>query len=191
MRRCAAWCATGPRPSPPSIALATSFDTTLMDRVCTAIALETKARGIRMVLSPLVNLDTDLRWGLAEVVCGEDPLLASWMGATCVKARESRGIPTAPKHFAVNHGDGGRDSYPMFGASATYNKPFQACIQQGGMRSILTAYTLLEGRPCSANGYLLNEARQEVMERGKFRLMIGGSSKDIRLRTVVELVVKG
>jgi hypothetical protein len=32
---------------------------------------------------------------------------------------------------------------------------------------------------------------QEVMERGNFRLMIGGSSKDIRLRTVVELVVKG
>jgi aminopeptidase N len=37
-----------------------------MDRVCTAIALETKARGIRMVLSPVVNLDTDLRWELLQ-----------------------------------------------------------------------------------------------------------------------------
>ena len=108
---------------PPSIALATSFDTTLMDRVCTAIALETKARGIRMVLSPVVNLDTDLRWGRAEEVCGVDPLLASWMGATCIKAMESRGILTTPKHFAVNHGDGGRDSYPMCGASATCTSP--------------------------------------------------------------------
>jgi beta-glucosidase len=35
---------------------------------------------------------------------------------------------------------------------------------------------------------LLNEAMQEVTEPGTFRLMIGGSSKDIRLRAVVELV---
>ena len=33
---------------------------------------------------------------------------------------------------------------------------------------------------------LLNEALQEVTEPGTFRLMIGGSSKDIRLRTVLE-----
>jgi beta-glucosidase len=35
---------------------------------------------------------------------------------------------------------------------------------------------------------MLNEAMQEVTEPGNFRLMIGGSSKDIRLRTVIELV---
>jgi beta-glucosidase len=35
---------------------------------------------------------------------------------------------------------------------------------------------------------LLNEAMEEVTEPGTFRLMIGGSSKDIRLRTEVEFV---
>ncbi|MBK9289360.1 MAG: glycoside hydrolase family 3 protein [Flavobacteriales bacterium] len=39
----------------------------------------------------------------------------------------------------------------------TYLKPFQACIQQGGARSIMTAYNSLDGRPCSANGHLLND----------------------------------
>jgi hypothetical protein len=34
---------------------------------------------------------------------------------------------------------------------------------------------------------MLSEALEEVTEPGTFRLMIGGSSKDIRLRTVVEL----
>ena len=35
---------------------------------------------------------------------------------------------------------------------------------------------------------MLNEAWQQVTEPGAFRLMLGGSSKDIRLRAVVELV---
>ncbi len=58
---------------PQSIALAASFDTTLMGQVGRAIALETKARGIRMVLSPVVNLATDVRWGRVEETYGEDP----------------------------------------------------------------------------------------------------------------------
>ncbi len=146
---------------PQSIAMAASFDTTLMRQVSTAIALETKARGIRMVLSPVVNLATDVRWGRVEETYGEDPYLASLMGATYVKAFESRGIITTPKHFAVNHGDGGRDSYPAFLNERllreTYFKPFKACVQQGGARSIMTAYNSLNGRPCSSNSWLLND----------------------------------
>ncbi|MFN8350617.1 MAG: glycoside hydrolase family 3 N-terminal domain-containing protein [Flavobacteriales bacterium] len=146
---------------PQSIALASSFDTTLMRQVSDAIALETKARGIRMVLSPVVNLATDVRWGRVEETYGEDPLLASWMGATYVKAMESRGIITTPKHFVANHGDGGRDSYPAFHSERhlreTYLKPFEACVKLGGARSIMTAYNSLDGRPCSANNWLLND----------------------------------
>ncbi len=146
---------------PQSIAMAASFDTTLMSQVATAIALETKARGIRMVLSPVVNLATDVRWGRVEETYGEDPLLASWMGATYVRAMESRGIITTPKHFVANHGDGGRDSYPAFHSERllreTYFKPFKAAIQLGGARSIMTSYNSLDGRPCSANSWLLND----------------------------------
>ncbi len=146
---------------PQSIALAASFDTTLMREVSDAIALETKARGIRMVLSPVVNLATDVRWGRVEETYGEDPLLASWMGAAYVKAMESRGIITTPKHFVANHGDGGRDSYPAFHSERhlreTYLKPFEACVKLAGARSIMTAYNSLNGRPCSANSWLLND----------------------------------
>lgn len=152
---------TGATAFPQSIAMAASFDTTLMAQVSVAIAKETRARGIRMVLSPVVNLATDVRWGRVEETYGEDPLLTSWMGATYVKAMESRGIITTPKHFVVNHGDGGRDSYPAFHSERllreTYFKPFKACIQQGGARSIMTAYNSLNGRPCSANAWLLND----------------------------------
>ena len=146
---------------PQSIAMAASFDTTLMAQVSAAIADETKARGIRMVLSPVVNLATDVRWGRVEETYGEDPLLSSFLGATYVKAMESRDIITTPKHFVANHGDGGRDSYPAFHSERllreSYFKPFKACIQKGGARSIMTSYNSLDGRPCSANSWLLND----------------------------------
>lgn len=145
---------------PQSIGMAASFDADLMARVADAIALETKARGIRMVLSPVVNLATDVRWGRVEETYGEDPLLASAFGVAYVKAMERRGIITTPKHFVANHGDGGRDSYPIFHSERllreTYLKPFEACIRLGRARSIMTAYNSLDGRPCSANDWLLN-----------------------------------
>ncbi|HEX5667852.1 MAG TPA: glycoside hydrolase family 3 N-terminal domain-containing protein, partial [Chitinophagaceae bacterium] len=46
---------------PQSIALAASWDTSMMRKVADAIALETKHRGIRQILSPVVNLATDVR----------------------------------------------------------------------------------------------------------------------------------
>ncbi|MBP7512897.1 MAG: glycoside hydrolase family 3 C-terminal domain-containing protein [Flavobacteriales bacterium] len=146
---------------PQSIGIAASWDTTLMSRVAEAIASETKARGIRMVLSPVVNLATDPRWGRVEETYGEDPLLASCFGVAYVKAMESHGIITTPKHFVANHGDGGRDSYPVFHGERllreSYFKPFKAAIQLGGARSIMTSYNSLDGRPCSANKHLLQD----------------------------------
>lgn len=93
---------------PQSIALAATFDTTLVSRVSTAIARETKSRGIRQILSPVVNLATDVRWGRVEETYGEDPRLSADMGVSFVKNFERMGVITTPKHFVANSGDGGR-----------------------------------------------------------------------------------
>jgi beta-glucosidase len=58
---------------PQSIALAASFDTALMSKVSKAIAMETRARGIRDILSPVLNIASDVRWGRTEETYGEDP----------------------------------------------------------------------------------------------------------------------
>jgi beta-glucosidase len=146
---------------PQSIALAATWDTSLMTRVAGAIANETRSRGIRHVLSPVVNLATDPRWGRTEETYGEDPVLSAAMGVAFVKAFEQRRIVTNPKHFAVNHGDGGRDSYPIHLnerlMEETYFVPFKAVIQKGGARSIMSAYNSIDGLPSSANNWLLNK----------------------------------
>ena len=98
---------------PQSIALAATWDTSLMNNVANAIAEETMQRGIRQILSPVVNIAADVRWGRTEETYGEDPFLASAMGVAFVKAFENKNIITTPKHFIANVGDGGRDSYPI------------------------------------------------------------------------------
>ena len=98
---------------PQAIALAATWDTALVGRVAAAIARETGSRGIRQVLSPVLNLARDVRWGRVEETYGEDPYLASAMGRAYVGALERAEIVTTPKHFVANVGDGGRDSYPI------------------------------------------------------------------------------
>jgi len=144
---------------PQSIGLAATWDTTLMGRVAASIARETRSRGIRDILSPVVNLASDVRWGRTEETYGEDPFLASAMGVAFVGAFERLGIVTTPKHFVANVGDGGRDSYPIHYNERLLDEqflaPFKACIEKGGSRSIMTAYNTVDGTAASSNAWLL------------------------------------
>ncbi|MFT4019598.1 MAG: glycoside hydrolase family 3 C-terminal domain-containing protein [Agriterribacter sp.] len=146
---------------PQAIALAATFDTSLMREVANAIAIETKLRGIRQILTPVVNIASDVRWGRTEETYGEDPFLSSEMGVAFVEAFEEKGIITTPKHFLANVGDGGRDSYPVHFnerlLEEIYLPPFKACIERGGSRSIMTAYNSIDGIAASANDWLLNK----------------------------------
>ncbi len=146
---------------PQAIGLSATWDTALMNKVANVIADETKQRGIRQILSPVVNIASDVRWGRTEETYGEDPFLTSAMAVTFVSAFEKKGIITTPKHFIANVGDGGRDSYPIHMnerlLEEIYFVPFKACFEKGGSRSVMTSYNSLDGVACSANYWLLQE----------------------------------
>lgn len=146
---------------PQAIALASTWDTALVTRVAKAIGTETRARGIRQVLAPVINIARDVRWGRVEETYGEDPYLTSRMGVAYCSAIEAEGVLTTPKHYVANVGDGGRDSYPIHYNERLlreiYLPPFKACIQEGRASSVMAAYNALDGLPCSANPWLLTE----------------------------------
>ena len=146
---------------PQAIALAATWDTGLVARVSDAIALETRSRGIRQVLSPVVNIASDVRWGRVEETYGEDPLLASAMGVAFVSAFERRGIVATPKHFVANVAEGGRDSYPIDvdqrSLEERFFPPFRAAIDRGHARSVMTAYNSVDGSPATQNRWLLRD----------------------------------
>ena len=146
---------------PQAIGLAATFDSALVARVHAAAARETRSRGIRMVLSPVVNIATDVRWGRVEETFGEDVHLSGVMGRAHVRAFESLGIVTTPKHFVANVGEGGRDSYPIDISRRALEErhfpPFRSLIQQAGARSVMTAYNSVDGSPATQSRFLLNE----------------------------------
>src|SRR5690606_39596415 len=49
------------------------------------------------ILSPVVNIASDVRWGRTEETYGEDPFLSSEMGVAFVSAFEKMNIITTPK----------------------------------------------------------------------------------------------
>lgn len=150
---------------PQAIGMGATWNIPLVHEVAGAIAAECRTRGIRQVLSPVVNVATDVRWGRTEETYGEDPFLVSEMGVAFVSAFEKQGIITTPKHFVANVGDGGRDSYPVH-ANERYLReihlpPFEACFRRGGSRSVMTSYNSYDGRPCTANAWLLRRLLKE------------------------------
>jgi beta-glucosidase len=144
---------------PQSIGLAATFDPELVGEVAAAIAAETRSRGLRQVLSPVINIARDVRWGRTEETYGEDPYLSARLGVAFVRAFEERGVIATPKHFVANVGAGGRDSYPIPDGERELREsdfvPFAAAINEGGSRSIMTSYNSWDGRPCAANPRLL------------------------------------
>jgi beta-glucosidase len=144
---------------PQAIGLAATWDTAIVHRVASDIANQVKERGIRQILSPVVNIASDVRWGRTEETYGEDPYLTSAMGVAFMSAFEQRGIITTPKHFVANVGDGGRDSYPIHFnerlLSEIHFPPFIDAIKKAGARSIMTAYNSIDGTAASANYWLL------------------------------------
>ncbi|HSC59498.1 MAG TPA: glycoside hydrolase family 3 N-terminal domain-containing protein, partial [Gemmatimonadales bacterium] len=145
---------------PAAISLAATWDTALVTRVAGAIAVEARSRGVRQVLSPVINVATDVRWGRVEETYGEDPFLVSRMGAAYVGAFERAGVVATPKHFVANVGAGGRDSYPIEVSDReldrVYFPPFEAAVAAGA-RSVMTAYNSVDGEPATQNRHLLTD----------------------------------
>ncbi len=150
---------------PQAIALAATWDTALVGKVAQAISMETSSRGIRQILSPVLNIARDVRWGRTEETYGEDPYLTTQMAMAFISQFEQNGVITTPKHFVANVGAGGRDSYPIsFNErilEEIYFPAFKTVFQKAGARSVMTSYNSLDGSPCTANEWLLRKKLKE------------------------------
>ena len=160
-------CLRGTTSFPQAIGLAATWDRDIMQKVAGVIASECKARGIRQVLSPTVDIARDLRWGRVEETYGEDAVLTSELAVAFCKAFEEVGIITTPKHFVANSGDGGRDSAPVYHSEKilkqVYFKPYAACFKRAGSRSVMASYNALNGVPAGLNKWLLTDMLKKYM----------------------------
>ncbi|OGU26779.1 MAG: hypothetical protein A2X66_02485 [Ignavibacteria bacterium GWA2_54_16] len=146
---------------PQAIGLAATWDPDLVARIATVIGKQSRSRGIRQVLSPVINIARDVRWGRVEETYGEDPYLQSRLAVAFCRSIESEGVLTTPKHFVANNGDGGRDSYPVHISERelreVYFPPFKAAFQEANAWSVMASYNALDDIPCSSSRWLLTD----------------------------------
>ena len=110
---------------PAPIGLAATWDPEVSRETGAAIAREARSTGVDMILSPVLDLARDPRWGRVEEDFGEDPYLTGQMGLAYVRGAQGESLATdhtvvaEPKHFA-GHGspEGGTKLPPSIWASA-------------------------------------------------------------------------
>ena len=154
---------------PQSIALAATFDTDLVEQVYSVTAREIRVRGAHHVLSPVVDIALDPRWGRIEETYGEDPYLVSRMGVAAVKGFQGDSFPIADdkvvatlKHM-TGHGqpEGGMNVGPsQISDRELYERffpPFEAAVKEANVASVMASYNEIDGIPSHANSWLLND----------------------------------
>jgi len=154
---------------PQAIALASTWNPELVERVFAVAAAEARARGVHQVLAPVVDVARDPRWGRIEETYGEDPYLAARMGVAAVRGFQGTDAVVGPsrvlatlKHM-TGHGqpESGTNVGPAPYGERTLRDvflyPFEVVIKEAGARSVMPSYNEVDGIPSHANRWLLHD----------------------------------
>jgi beta-glucosidase len=154
---------------PVPLGLASSWDPALLERVMSAAAKEARARGCQHVLSPVVDLGRDPRWGRIEETYGEDPYLVTRLGVAAIRGYQGTTLPLGPdkvfatlKHYA-GHGshEGGVNTAPgliperLFRAELLV--PFEVGVKEANAYTVMPSYNEVDGIPSHVNRWLIED----------------------------------
>ncbi len=156
---------------PIGLGLASSFDEELVTECTEMAAREAAVGGIHVTFSPMVDLARDPRWGRVMESSGEDPYLASVLGAAQVKAFQGESlaspenIAACVKHFAAYGAcEAGKDYNDVEISERAlrqfYLPSYKACVD-AGVKMLMPSFNVLNGIPSTANQYLMNNILRE------------------------------
>ena len=169
---------------PEPIGQAATFDPELSRRIGEAVSSEGRAKfNIAQQIgnygedagltfwSPNVNLFRDPRWGRGMETYGEDPLLIARMGVEFIRGMQGDDpvyLKTAAcaKHYAVHSGPeklrhGFNVNPTKRDLFETYLPAFEACVKEGKVESVMSAYNAVYGDSATGSHYLLTEVLRD------------------------------
>ncbi|CAL9355155.1 Beta-xylosidase [Streptomyces sp. enrichment culture] len=153
----AAWGATA---YPVPLSWGATFDPDVIRRMAAAIGRDMRSVGVHQGLAPVLDVVRDARWGRVEETIGEDPYLVGTIGTAYVQGLESAGIVATLKHFVgYSASRAGRNLAPSSVGprerADVLLPPFEMAVHEGGARSVMHAYTDIDGVPSAADESLL------------------------------------
>ena len=158
---------------PSGYARGAGWDPELEREIGKVVGRQERCVGITQTLAPVLDISRDQRMGRCAESYGEDPTLAAALGAAYADglgAEETAGLKTegVAKHFLGFHASEGgihgtACSISQRDLREVYAKPFQAAINDGGLRGIMPCYNPVNGVPASASGEIMTELLRDEM----------------------------
>jgi beta-glucosidase len=146
---------------PTAVNLAASWDLDLIKKVAAALAEESKARGVDVLLGPGINMKRLPLGGRNFEYFSEDPFLSAELAIAFIKKVQNKGIGTSLKHYAANNQEHKRfsidaqiDERPL---REVYLAAFEKVVKKANPWTIMAAYNQINGDFATENKYLLQD----------------------------------
>lgn len=152
---------------PTSLSQASTWNAELIRRMGETIALEARLQGTNIGYGPVLDIAREPRWSRMEETFGEDPVLTSRLGVAFMEGMQGKAqndgkhLFSTLKHFAA-YGipeagqNGARANIGIRQLFSDYLPPFKKAVEAGA-GTIMTSYNSIDGIPCTAHSYLLND----------------------------------
>lgn len=152
---------------PPGILLGATWNPQVVLECGKALGQEALDYHVDILLgTPNVNLHRDPLNGRLFEGYSEDPCLIRTLAPELVKGVQESGVLANVKHFAANNLEAYRqgvdEHIPERILRELYLPGFQACVEEGQVKTLMTAYNKINGIPCTEHKWLLQQVlRQE------------------------------
>jgi beta-glucosidase len=150
---------------PPAVAVGSSWDPALAERLGAAVGREARAQGVHVVLGPGVNLKRSPLCGRNFEYYAEDPLLTGVLAAAHIRGQQGEGVGASVKHFAANNQETQRMQVSVEVDERTlreiYLPAFERAVTEAQPATIMSAYNKINGVYASENRWLLSDVLRD------------------------------
>jgi beta-glucosidase len=151
---------------PPGILLAATWNAEAVYACGRAVGNEARFFGIDVLLgTPNVNVHRNPLNGRLFEGYSEDPHLIAALAPAFVRGVQDEGVIANVKHFAANNQETNRttinEKISERALREIYLPGFRACVQEGGCRTVMSAYNSINGTPCAHNAWLLRDVLKD------------------------------
>ncbi len=159
-----AWGATA---YPVPLSWGASFNPELIEEMAKRIGTSMRSVGVHQGLAPVLDVTRDPRWGRTEETISEDPYLVGTIATAYVRGLEGAGVIATLKHFiGYSASRAARNLAPVSMGPREFADvmalPFEMAIRESSVRSVMSAYTDVDGIPAAANRELLTGLLRET-----------------------------
>ena len=144
---------------PTAATMANSWDPELGEGLGQRLGQEAAVQKVNILLGPGMNMKRNPLCGRNFEYFSEDPYLAGKMAAGYVRGIQSNGISACIKHFACNDQEENRMTLDSVLDERTFREiyltAFEIAVKEGGSKSIMSSYNLINGVYANENEHLL------------------------------------